>query len=108
MRREKEFEVVRSLINSPWPEMQEGPRGPLTPVAFREIDGRELARQYVAQRELAKVDAVEKTIELPPVSKGTVDGLGEFVPEPRRMERDSDSGGVFSWARRLFALRAED
>lgn len=106
MREEKEFEVVRSLINTPWPEAQEPPPSLRKPVAFREIDGRELARQYVARRELAKTEALEPQIELPKPSTQGGKELGDYVPEAPPVE--PRRGGLFSWARRLFTLRAED
>jgi len=106
MREDEEFEVVRSLINSPWPEAQEPPRSVRKPAAFREIDGRELARQYVAQRELAKTEALEQQIELPKPSRTEVNELGSYVPERAPME--APRGGLLSWARRLLTSRHQE
>lgn len=106
MRKDEEFEVVRSLMNSPWPEAQEPPRSVRKPAAFREIDGRELARQYVAQRELAKTEALEQQINLPKPSRSDGNGLGSYVPE--RPLTDARRGGLLSWARRLLTSRNQD
>lgn len=106
MRKDKEFEVVRSLINSPWPEAQEPPREVRKPAAFREIDGRELARQYVAQRELAKTEVLEQQIELPKPSRSDGNGLGSYVPE--RPPVEAPRSGLLSWARRLLTSRPQD
>lgn len=106
MRKDEEFEVVRSLMNSPWPEAQEPPRSVRKPAAFREIDGRELARQYVAQRELAKTEALEQQINLPKPSRSDGNGLGSYVPE--RPPTDARRGGLLSWARRLLTSRNQD
>lgn len=105
MRKEEEFEVVRGLINAPWSEEREPPRGPRKPVAFREIDGRELARQYVAHRELAKTEVLEEQIDLPKPSRAGGNGLGDYVPERRAAKQPR--GGLFGWARRFFTSRAE-
>jgi hypothetical protein len=106
MREDEEFEVVRSLISTPWPEAPEPPRSLRKPVTFREIDGQELARQYVAHRELAQTEALEQEIELPKPPKPGVNGLGDYVPEPPPAVQLR--GGLFSWARRLFTARGEN
>lgn len=55
----KEFEIARKLMQDRGPDAApEGhDRKALEPTTFREIDGRELARQYVAHRKLVEAES---------------------------------------------------
>ena len=50
-----DFDIARTILHGAWsPQGQRGNISPSTvPASFREIDGRELARQYVTHRKIA-------------------------------------------------------
>ncbi|WP_421693526.1 hypothetical protein [Aestuariivirga sp.] len=49
-----DFEIARKILQGWTPQHQEGPvPQSLLPASFREIDGRELARQYATHRKIA-------------------------------------------------------
>jgi hypothetical protein len=105
--RNEEFEIVRDLISGRGPQAPEPQYGgqAATPASFREIDGLELARQYVAHRKFRESEALAQQIA---TGKAVPDGAPTGV---LRGERRSDftvhpaseratSGGWFSnWTR---------
>lgn len=56
----KEFEIARKLMQERWADAAPEDDSHKTPgpAVFREIDGRELARQYVAHRKLIEAESL--------------------------------------------------
>lgn len=63
--RNEEFEIVRDLISGRGPQAPEPVYGgrAAAPASFREIDGLELARQYVAHRKFRESEALAQRLE---------------------------------------------
>ena len=100
--RNSEFDIARELIMSheALDTDQAYPTPLLRPVRFREIDGRELARQYVAHRQLLKAEELaRKSAAARPILNDTVPG-----DEAPRLSPAPPSGGWMSqWRLRLLA-----
>lgn len=108
--RNEEFQIVRDLMSgrSPVSAPPATSAHALAPTSFREIDGQELARQYVAHRKLRESEALARQREageLPPeaqimgVLKGERRVTGSIDPLPAQ---DSSGGWFSSLARSLW------
>lgn len=101
--RNKEFDIARELMDGPWvePPVERDTQQLLRPASFREIDGRVLASQYVAHRNLVKASLNSKLLD---ARKPSVPTGAETVETPRATEAgvpSSGNGRLASWARRF-------
>ncbi len=104
--RNEEFEIVRDLIAGRGPHVAGSSYGTqtVTPASFREIDGLELARQYVAHRKFRESEALAQRLESGealPDSVRTGILRGEHRSDPAS-EHALSSSWLSSWARILW------
>lgn len=102
----QEFDIVRDLIDNRWqPQQENGHALQLAPASFREIDGRELARQYVAHRRLLEASRSEPGAPVRPVLRATRSDPTTSVTAPEAAQNGAEGGGgiVSGWFSRLRA-----
>lgn len=95
----RDIEIARDIIGGRLPASADSGRAAvrLTPVSFREIDGRELARQYVAHRRLLDTERHAAEIEKTPQVEGAVTVR---KGTPRRLPARSGDDGA-NWLLRF-------
>jgi hypothetical protein len=111
--RNEEFEIVRDLISGRGDEWSAAPypARSIAPASFREIDGYELARQYVAHRQFRESErlAQQEGAEDPGVDRIRLDIAFDGRRPDTAMEfqayRSEETGGWLSSLARLFGLR---
>lgn len=97
--RNEEFQIVRDLMSGRDPAATPPVTSAhaLAPTSFREIDGQELARQYVAHRKLRDAEALARQREAGEMpSEAQIKGVlrGERrVPEPTNPYSGQDASG---------------
>ena len=100
--RNEEFEIVRDLISGRGPQVPEPAHisYAIPPASFREIDGQELARQYVAHRKFRESEALA-------LRTGAADATVHIAPATHlrgehRPSEVSSGGWLSSWTRVLW------